>query len=384
MYFDRDSNTRDRIRNVLKRRSTPLTAKQIADVLCSGGNTVSTDEVRRILNSSEGFEKVSSSPARFSIRIFPGAGGTGKATRGPVGKPLDPAGVEAERLSERPQDSLPLDQPALRLGFPLPSVRMYWKPLGNGEVTDDGWEALLRRFKATLDDERSDRVEICHPKFSGAEGQQPTIPIHADRVILGAPQWVAWTVVDSEQSLDSLFRAGWLFWNARRPPDFRRRRESALNAATEVALPVVATWRTLTSFDAARVVVGSLYGALKFRETSELAAGVKRVSEKEFKRRQRVEEGLRRAVGARSRTVGTKRAKPVLGYCELCGLPLTQEASAGARFGPICRQIMAGLDVSVEEIKGHPDPGSWARARSEREWRSTLMERIQRDVRLRT
>ena len=384
MYFDRDSNTRDRIRNVLKRRSIPLTAKQIADVLCSGGNTVSTDEVRRILNSSEGFEKASSSPARFSIRIPRGAAGTVKATKSPGRKPHDPAGAEAERLSQRPQDSLPLDQPALRLGFPLRSVRMYWRPLIDGEVTDDGWEALLRRFKATLDDERSDRVEILRPRISGTEEPRPKISIHVDRVILGVPQWVAWTVVDNKSDVARLSGTGWVLWNARRPPDFRRRAQDALNAETGVGLPVVATWRTQTSFDVSRVVIGSLYGALNIRETSELVAAVKRVSEKEFKRRRKVEEGLKRAVGARSRTVGPQKAKPVLGYCELCGLPLTQEGSADARFGPICRQIMAGLDVSVQEIKSHPDPGSWARARSEREWRGTLMERIQRDVRLRS
>lgn len=189
----------------------------------------------------------------------------------------------------------------------------------------------------------------------------PSLPstVHVDRVVDTKSFCVGWTVVPTAAAADELLGAGWFLWRPERPIEVKQWRRRTAPDEAAVAGYLVATLRDSDVRQFSALLSDSLE-RLRL-DPANVAVRSGGCSPDEHRRRMIAAEILER----RSHRQYTDDGRPILGYCENCGQPLTDPVSAARGYGPICKPRderasiprnvpAAAADATIYRIAGIP------------------------------
>jgi hypothetical protein len=249
---------------------------------------------------------------------------------------------------------------------------MSWLPLTNGSDLGGTWGEAFARLQATVDaihlDDLALQVSSSNSRMTGAG----PLRINIDRVILGSPQWVAWIATSSARLLGALATAGWLIWEADKPPSFRHPDMSLKPSSDFDGRTLVGTWRSDTPFEISRAVIGTLDECLKRVDLGQVRVTWIPASKAEIQRRESIDERIR---GLSNRSFHGFM-NPVKGYCHVCGQPLRDAVSIKRGVGPICWRLVGELDLDIKGLRADIPAHYWARAKTEKAWRKSFIRRL--------
>lgn len=218
----------------------------------------------------------------------------------------------------------------------LPTI---WSVFADPRGAAKGWREFCDRMHEIAFDPETAHIALS----ASGRNCRGGLRLHVDHTILfDRPSWLIWAIVRHIHDAGRLEMSGLLFWNPNDPRAVTDATHLVSLADRKEEAPLLATWSLRTPLELAESLTYLLLDALGVLDP--------RKTHIELDKRN-LPPAEEKAMAAVRGVWSRRQLGEVIGHCQLCGRPLSDENSAALGYGPECASRL-GLQVVRDLHRG--------------------------------